>query len=56
MVVNPFESGINIVNDMDDFKMPYRLVSRTDLEIMTRKYQELSNRGYGLIVRLRSQW
>lgn len=56
MAVNPFESGIEVINDLDDFKMPYRLYSKTDLEVMKRRYQELSNRGYGLIVRLRTQW
>lgn len=40
-----------IVNDLDDFKMPYRLYGRTDLEIMIDKYQKLSNQSYGLTKR-----
>lgn len=39
------------VNDMDDFKMPYRLYGKTDLEVMLDKYQRLSNKSYGLTVR-----
>ena len=37
---------------MTDFKMPYQLYGRVDLEVMKRKYQNLDNYSYGLIVRL----
>lgn len=36
---------------MDDFKMPYRLYGRTDLEVMIDKYQRLNNQSHGLTVR-----
>jgi hypothetical protein len=47
------ETNVEYLNDPDDFKMPYRLYGKTDLENMLHRYQKLSNRGYGLIVRLR---
>lgn len=42
------------MNDLEDFKMPYRIVGKTDLEIMQDKYQRLHNNSYGLIVRFRN--
>ncbi|MBE9210231.1 hypothetical protein IQ244_27785 [Nostoc sp. LEGE 06077] len=39
------------MNDEADFKMPYRIVGKTDLEVMRDKYQRLHNDSYGLIVR-----
>lgn len=53
MIDNPFASNIQFENDMDDFKMPYRLYGKTDLEIMTMRYKKLSNNTNGLIVRLK---
>lgn len=52
MLNNPFESNIEFSNDMKDFKMPYKLYGKTDLEVMTRKYKKLSGRTHGLITRL----
>ena len=48
---NPFALQPEMQNDMDDFKMPYRLYGKTDLEIMIDKYNKLHNRSYGVIVR-----
>lgn len=56
MLPNPFAEDTQYQNDLRDFKMPYRLYGRTDLEITKRKYQELSNFSYGLIVRLNRKW
>jgi len=53
MLNNPFDFNIEFINNMEDFKMPYRLYGKTDLEIMVRKYQKLSNNSHGLIVRLK---
>lgn len=41
-------------NDLADFKMPYRIAGKTDLENMKSKYQRLHNNSYGLIVRFRN--
>lgn len=60
MIYNPFLSNIVFVNDLDDFKLPYRLQSRTDLEAMTDKYNRLRKSSQGYIVRLgiadKRQW
>lgn len=56
MIANPFAPNIEFENDMDDFKMPYRMYGKTDLEIMTMRYKKLSNNTHGLVVRLRKQW
>lgn len=53
MLSNPFDFNIQIINNMDGFKMPYRLYGKTDLEVMTRRYKKLSNKSRGLIVRLK---
>ncbi|MCC5641261.1 hypothetical protein LC593_36790 [Nostoc sp. CHAB 5844] len=39
------------MNDEVDFKMPYRIIGKFDLEVMRDKYQRLHNDSYGLIVR-----
>lgn len=52
MYYNPFSVDITSENDLEDFKMPYRLYSKTDYEVMKRKYQELNKYSYGYIVRL----
>ena len=38
-------------NDLEDFKLPYRLQSRTDLEVMKARYKKLIKSTYGYIVR-----
>lgn len=53
MLNNPFAFNIEFENDMDDFKMPYKMYGKTDLEVMTMKYKKLSNNSHGLIVRLK---
>lgn len=49
---NPFDPKVTYENDMEDFKLPYRLQSKTDLEVMTDKYSRLRKSTYGSIVRL----
>lgn len=39
-------------SDMEDFKLPYQLQSRTDREVMEDKYKKLNKVSYGYIVRL----
>lgn len=53
MSINPFNPRIIYENDMDDFKMPYRLYGQTDLEVMTAIYQRLHNRSTGETVRFK---
>lgn len=50
---NIFDSSVEFVNDLADFKMPYKLYGKTDLEVMEAKYSKLSGRSHGLITRLR---
>lgn len=49
---NPFAPNTAYVNDLEDFKLPYRLVSKTDEEIMKDKYIKLRKSSDGYIVRL----
>ena len=52
--VTPFRQysrPIEYENDMDDFRMPYRDYSLTDLELMIIKYKRLNNLSKGLNVR-----
>ena len=60
MIYHPFLSNIVFVNDLDDFKLPYRLQSRTDLENMTDKYNRIRKSSQGYIIRLgiaeKRQW
>lgn len=53
MVKNPYSNDVQVENDMEDFKMPYQIYGQVELEVMIAKYKKLSNRGHGLIVRLR---
>lgn len=46
--LNFLPDGIEITNDIEDFKMPYRLYGRTDLEITINQYQRLRNQSHGL--------
>lgn len=52
MAFNPFGSRVIYENDPDDFRLPYRLQSRTDIEVMTEKYSRLRKFSYGYVVRL----
>lgn len=52
MRFNPFGRDWSYANDLADFKIPYQLVSRTDYELMKRRYQGLHNNSYGHVVRL----
>ncbi len=59
-MTNPFSSDLVYENDPDDFKLPYRLQSRTDIEVMTEKYSRLRKFTHSYIVRLgiadKRQW
>lgn len=39
-------------NDPEDFQIPYSLYGKTDLEVMSYKYDRLRKTSYGYIVRL----
>lgn len=52
MRINPFNMDTQYFNDLDDFKMPYALYTKTDYEVMMRRYQGLTKSTYGYIVRL----
>jgi hypothetical protein len=43
MLKNPFELIFEVVNDPEDFKIPYKIYGQVDLEIMTDKYNRLTN-------------
>lgn len=49
---NPFDERTQYENDLEDFKVTYTLQSKTDTEVMQRRYQELTKSTYGYIVRL----
>lgn len=44
MLKNPFKTFYLVENDLEDFKMPYRLYGTIDLENMTEKYNSLTNK------------
>lgn len=49
---NPFQNeSITYENDLEDFKLPYKLQSKTDVEVMQRRYMNLTKSTYGYIVR-----
>lgn len=51
-MVNLFErTYVTFENDIDDFKMPYKHYGKTDLEIMIKKYNSLSNEPKYLEIR-----
>jgi hypothetical protein len=52
MNVNLFASTALFSNDIEDFKLPYKLTSKTDKEVMQDKYMKLRKTTYGYIVRL----
>jgi hypothetical protein len=45
MLKNPFERILEIANDPDDFKMLYKIYGKLDLQIMTDKYNRLTNKS-----------
>ncbi len=49
---NPFKSGLVYENDPEGLILPYKLVSRTDLEVLEDRYRKLGKYSYGCIVRL----
>ncbi len=52
MNYNFFDGQTLFENNLEDFKLPYKLQSKTDIEVMRRRYQELNKSTYGAIVRL----
>lgn len=52
MNYNPFDDTVRYENNLEDFKLPYTLQSKTDIEVMQRRYQQLTKSTYGCIVRL----
>ena len=44
MLKNPFVRYFEVVNDTQDFKMPYQLYGNVDLELMQTRYNNLSNK------------
>lgn len=52
MNYNPFDDSVRYENSLEDFKLPYSLQSKTDKEVMQRRYQELTKSTYGYIIRL----
>jgi hypothetical protein len=44
MLKNPFVRYFEIINDPDDFKMPYQIYGKIDLEVMIDKYNRLTNK------------
>ena len=43
--------NIEFVNDLADFKMPYKHYGKTDVEVFKQKYNSLSNKPNYLQVR-----
>jgi hypothetical protein len=44
MLKNPFVRYFKVTNDLEDFKMPYQIYGKNDLEIMLDKYNRLTNK------------
>ena len=52
MFKNPFTLLFEIVNDSEDFKIPYKIHGKIDMELMMQKYNGLTNKPkYNLCVR-----
>lgn len=52
MNINPFKnSSGSFESDLEDFKSPYKLQSKTDIEVMQQKYMKLTKSTYGYIIR-----
>jgi hypothetical protein len=49
MLKNPFALIFEIVNDPNDFKMPYTIYGKNDFEIMTDKYNRLNNKPKSIL-------
>lgn len=52
MISNSFDNIVIYENDPEGLIIPYRLVSRTDREVIEAKYMRLRKASYGYIVRL----
>lgn len=44
MLKNPFERVKIVVNDLEDFGMPYKFYGKIDREIMLQRYNNLTNK------------
>lgn len=54
---NPYDKGGNYKPDLADFRMPYMLYGREDLEQMEAVYSKLHNRTEGNIIQYSmNQW
>ncbi|QMS87311.1 hypothetical protein HUN01_06830 [Nostoc edaphicum CCNP1411] len=51
MPYEQYDKLIGVVNDPRDFKMPYRIFGKIELEVMKNKYQRLNNKSKALSVR-----
>jgi hypothetical protein len=46
---NPFSLIFEVINDPADFKMPYTIYGKNDLEVMADKYNQLNNKPKSLL-------
>jgi hypothetical protein len=54
MLYKKYDKFVGITNDPRDFKMPYKVYGKIDLEIMNSKYQRLHNFSKGLSMRFQN--
>lgn len=52
MLKNPFEPGLNHINDMEDLKVPYRFYGKVDRETTIYRYLKLKKSSHGYVIRL----
>ncbi len=43
-------------NDVDDFRPPYKLIGKVDMELFRYKYFHLTNKSKGLHIRFTRTW
>lgn len=44
-MLNPFDTQVRYENDIEDFKIPYKIYSKLDAAILARKYMQLRKRS-----------
>lgn len=44
MLKNPFKYLFEVTNDPEDFKIPYKIYGKVDLEVMANRYNRLTNK------------
>lgn len=52
MAYSLYNDYISLVNNVDDFAMAYRLFGRTDFNSLLNRYNNLSNKNSGMVVKL----